>query len=362
MRRVLAGLGLAGMLCSAAGPAQAAWPEQYADVETWPAWGVYGERLDEETYAAYGGDLTEAVWFELMVGDPPVGHPTAPRTFRPYDTITRAEFATVLARALGIDRQTGLGPDWFWPTVQALQEAGIITTGGNYREPITRREMGDWVGRALEWYGVDLAGKPELHFSDLSGLPEAPYIRLATQADVIKGYPDGTYGPERTATRAEAAVMALRLAKQLKKDPPGPEVFEQHFRDYWAVVTEIEREVAEGKPYNHSYLLEPYMSDMMLYGHGGYDVETRFFYSFRPLQDYLELVDLTVRPIMMRDTIAVVEITRTTRTVGLDGDEIGSGSSSAYYYFAKRNGRWIGTNTNVERSLNGYPPVGGTPE
>lgn len=359
MRKVVAGLGVAGLVWSATGLALAAWPGQYADVDTWPKWGVYGERLDEETFSAYGGDLTEAVWFELMIGDPPVGHPSALRTFRPYDTITRAEFATVLARALGIDQQAGLGPDWFRPTVEALQEAGIITTGGNFREPIKRREMGDWVGRALEWYGVDLSGRPEQNFSDLVGLPEAPYIRLASRADVIEGYPDGTYGPERTATRAEAAVMALRLAKQLQKNPPGPEVFEQHVRDHWVFITESEKEVVAGRPYNHSYLLEPYLSESLLYGYGGYDVKARYVFSNFPIKGYRELIDVTVEPVFMRDTIAVVEVTARARQVGLDGNEISRGMSSSYCYYAKRNGQWIATNSKEERSFGGYPPVGG---
>lgn len=135
MRKVLAGVGLVGMLSWTAVPAQAAWPEQYGDVDTWPTWGLYGKRYTEETFAAFGGDLTEAVWFELMVGDAPVGDPTVLRTFRPNDTITRAEFATVLARALGMDEQTGLGMDWFQPTVAALQHTGIITTGDDFRKP-----------------------------------------------------------------------------------------------------------------------------------------------------------------------------------------------------------------------------------
>jgi len=360
MRKPLAGLGAVGILTLAVGPAQAAWPEQYGDVDTWPKWGVYGKRYSEDTFAAYGGDLTEAVWFELMVGDPPIGNPTEFRTFRPNDTITRAEFATVLARALGIDEQKDLGPDWFRPTVEVLQTAGIITRDGNFREPITRREMGDWVGRALEWYGADLAGKAETTFTDIAGLPEEQYILLATQADVIRGYPDGTYGPERTATRAEAAVMALRLAKQLRKNPPDPEVFEEHMRYHWTTVTQIEKEILSGKAYSHSHLLEPYMSEIMLYGRGGFDVKSHFYYSFRPLKDYQELLDLSVRPILVCDTIAVVEITRTMRTVELDGNEVGRGSSSAYYYYAKRNGKWLATNSMVERSLGGYPPIGGT--
>ena len=362
MRKVLAGLGLVGTLSWAAGPVQAAWPEQYGDVDTWPKWGLYGKRFSEDTFAAFGGDLTEAVWFELMVGDPPVGRPTAFRTFRPNDTITRAEFATVLARALGIDEQKDLAPDWFRPTVEVLQMAGIITTDGSFREPITRREMGDWVGRALEWYGVDLAEGPELSFSDTGGLPEERYILLATRADVIRGYPDGTYGPERTATRAEAAVMALRLAKQLQRNPPGPELFEEHMRHHWAIVTQVEKQILSGESYHHSYLLEPYMSEIMLYGRGGYDIEAHFAYSYAPLKHYRELLDLTVRPILIRDTIAVVEITRLTRAVGSDGEEKGRGTNTAYYYYAKRNGKWIATNTMDDLSLHGYPPVGGISE
>lgn len=151
-------------------------------------------------------------------------------------------------------------------------------------------------------------------------------------------------------------------AKQLKKNPPGPEVFEQHIREHLAVIAEAEKEVLQGEPYNHSHLLEPYLSEMLLYGYGGYDIKTRWLFSNFRADGYPELDSLFVEPIFMRDTIAVVRVHSTLRIVGLDGSEINSIPGSEYYYYAKRNGRWIGTNSMKESSLHGFPPVGGMAE
>jgi len=347
-RRALVGIGLAGLLCVSGGVAQAAWPNQFKDVDTWPKWGLFGHRFEDVGFDAWGGDLAEAVWWELMIGDAPLtGISTEPRMFRPYDVITRGEFATVLGRALGFEKK-GIGTEWFRPIVDQLTQDGIITRGGDFNAPITRREMGEWVGRALEWYGVDLERKSELDFKDIQGLSEARYIRLATRAGVIKGYPDGTYRPHQTATRAEAAAIGVRFAKQLKKNPPGPEVFEQHYRDFAKVVAESAKEVLEREiPYNHSHLLEPYLSEMLLHGYGGYDLTSYFLLDFydNNRAGVTELVSIRSEPIFVRDTVALMKNTVTVRGVRLDGTETGRYSFTRYDYYAKRNGRWLGTNS-----------------
>ncbi|HEY8345957.1 MAG TPA: S-layer homology domain-containing protein [Symbiobacteriaceae bacterium] len=360
-RRALVGIGLAGLLCVSGGVAQAAWPGQFKDVDTWPKWGLFGERYDEETFAAWGGDLAEAVWWELMVGDPPAsGISTELRMFRPYDAITRAEFATVLGRALGFEKR-GIGAEWFRPIVDQLMRDGIISKGGNFNTPITRREMGEWVGRALEWYGVELERKPELDLKDIQGLPEAQYIRLATRAGVIKGYPDGTYRPNQTATRAEAAAMGVRFAKQLRKNLPDPGVFEQHFRDLAKAAAEGVKEALEkGTPFDHAYLLEPYLSEMVLYGYGGYDISTYFVMDYydRKYLGYSELVSIQSEPIFVRDTIALVKNSVVVRGVQIDGTDLGTDSDTYYCYYVKRNGRWFGTNTKWPQDYpEGWKPV-----
>lgn len=59
----------------------------------------------------------------------------------------------------------------------------------------------------------------KLPFSDQSAMEIAdlPYIALANSSGIISGYTDGTFRIERSATRAEAAVMLnVTLMQRIK--------------------------------------------------------------------------------------------------------------------------------------------------
>ncbi|HWI61518.1 MAG TPA: S-layer homology domain-containing protein [Symbiobacteriaceae bacterium] len=352
MKKFLGLLLVFAVVLSIGGSVFAAWPDQYADVDSWPEWALKGQRINESKYEAWGGDLAEAVWWELMIGDPPAnGEQSSRRTFRPSDTITRAEYATILVRALGITATQGSG-EWYRPAVNALMERNIVTSDGDFNLAITRREMGDWVGRSLDWYGVDLTGKSETSFSDIAALPEAPYISVASKAGVIRGYPDGTFGPERTATRAEAAAMAIRLAKQLTKNKPGAEEFGIVYREFWKAITRVDKEMTSGETYNHGSYLAPLTSQMYLYGPDGLDSYYRWFFDQRHYPDsYRELVDVVVTPFQIRDTVALVQVTATTRRVRFDGQETYRNTATEFVYLVRRGpepsgegGRWVISN------------------
>jgi hypothetical protein len=334
------------LLTMAGGGAQAAWPGQFADVDTWPEWAIKGKRIDKYSFQAWGGDLTEAIWWELMIGDPPPnGNPLQLRTFRPQETITRAEYATILARALGVETAPQPGADWYRPTVATLKRSGIIKEEGDFTLPITRREMGSWVGHAIAWYGVDVGGRPDVTFSDIAALPEAPLISLAAKAGVIKGYPDGTFGPERTATRAEAAAMTMRVAKQLQKHLPDIGLFKEQGRAAWAAITAGEKRVAQGEEYHFSHLLEPYLTPMLLYGPDGYDATAQAYFKFRRDDSYRELVTTQVAAIYLRDTVALLRVTDTVKRTKLDGTVITLDDTIYYAYYAKRGERWVRAHT-----------------
>jgi hypothetical protein len=147
-------------------------------------------------------------------------------TFRPNAPITRAEFVKMLDLTLGLKPGSGKTPfadvppgAWFTPYVSTAVQAGIVqglsptTFGPN--QAITREQLAVMVARALK-----LTGTATLHFTDdgeidvwaLRGVEEA------VAAGYIAGFPNGTFQPLGTATRAQAAqVLALvldRLAQQ----------------------------------------------------------------------------------------------------------------------------------------------------
>ncbi len=71
------------------------------------------------------------------------------------------------------------------------------------------------------------------HFRDVVNPVQQYFVNLLYKNGLVKGYPDGTFKPDRTLTRAEATVLILRL---LKIRPTGN--YSQHFTDvpphFWA--------------------------------------------------------------------------------------------------------------------------------
>jgi hypothetical protein len=84
-------------------------------------------------------------------------------TFRPENPITRAEFAKVMVYALG------------------LKDAAEMLAG--VPVPFTDVEANHWA---------------------------VGFISIATSQEIVKGYPDGTFGPQNNVTYAEVITMLLR--------------------------------------------------------------------------------------------------------------------------------------------------------
>ena len=153
--------------------------------------------------------------------------------YDPESPVTRAEFCTLLLRAIGVDvSNTPSGykdvseNEWYSPYVSAAKQAGIFD-GMPYTdtfEPdkaITRQEMS-----AMIVNGVKCAGKFKntmiessyflKNFADKDSIaPWAKeFVACATELEIIKGIEkDGvlTFSPEENSTRAQAAVMLKRF-------------------------------------------------------------------------------------------------------------------------------------------------------
>lgn len=151
-------------------------------------------------------------------------------TLKPENTITRAEFASMLARALGLDTTALTNPfsdvkttDWFYTPVSELVNKNIIPLDYyngtlNPNGNITREEIAIWLANAASSYQVPLANVP-LTFGDFSNTDRyAPAIADAVGLKIVSGYPDNTFRPKNTANRAEAAVMLMRLMRVLPSD------------------------------------------------------------------------------------------------------------------------------------------------
>ena len=151
-------------------------------------------------------------------------------TFGPDRQITRAEFATLIVRALGLiskkaaaaDFSDVSSSDWFTNAVSLAVDAGIVNgyEDGTFQpnKVITREELAAMVVRASAYAGTDLSVEASILSSILAGIEDADTIvwadaeiAAAVDAGIIEGYQDGTFGAAKPATRAEASTMIRRF-------------------------------------------------------------------------------------------------------------------------------------------------------
>ncbi|NGZ75222.1 S-layer homology domain-containing protein [Saccharibacillus alkalitolerans] len=142
--------------------------------------------------------------------------------FRPNAKVTRAEFVTMIARALDLPTQAAPASfadsdrvgAWAAPHVAAAVEAGIISgyADGTFRpgKAMTRAELTATIVRAAK-LPVDPAAK--LSFRDAADVPKwaVPYIAAANKAGLAGGTGGGRFAPNKEATRAEAVSMILAM-------------------------------------------------------------------------------------------------------------------------------------------------------
>lgn len=153
------------------------------------------------------------------------------KTFRPEQTVSRQELVAMLVRALqptsanqslSFTDQAHIGK-WAADAVAAAVQAGWITgySDGSFRaqEGITRAELAAVLARAAA--GMTSAGSEERlsHFRDAKQIPmwAQSYVAQAAASGLMEGTGAGLFKPAGIVTRAEAAVVAVRLIEQSAK-------------------------------------------------------------------------------------------------------------------------------------------------
>jgi len=138
--------------------------------------------------------------------------------FRPDQAITRAEMAALLAR-LSPERAEAAetayadvtAGHWAADAIRRATAAGLMKgdTGGTFRpdDTITRAEMATIAARWLALTGGTEGGS----FADAAGHWASDAIAAVQHAGVIAGYEDGTFRPDRALTRAEAVKIMNRI-------------------------------------------------------------------------------------------------------------------------------------------------------
>jgi hypothetical protein len=155
--------------------------------------------------------------------------------FRPNSSITRAEIAVLLARALGFEPDAYAAErvyddvpanHWAFAEIAFVTGQGLMGGYGNgtFRPdaPITREELVKVLALLLRLNSPDalLPEDPQevlskfLDRGKISDWAES-YVALAVQRQIVTGMKEDLFEPDANATRAQTARLLYRLLKQL---------------------------------------------------------------------------------------------------------------------------------------------------
>ncbi len=190
------------------------------------AWasGAFPDVPPDSWYAGTVNAMAEAGWVK---GLPDGG-------FHPFDTISAAEFVTVVARCAGLAPAAGASAHWAAPQLQAALEAGwydwdeLPPTGERFGAPISRQLA---VKILMKGLLPDARGEyaQQAHkLGDLSTLDGRYYeaVFAAYAAGVVKGDDKGNFRAQEGLTRAEACALIWRGMERMDPAPaatPSPQ-------------------------------------------------------------------------------------------------------------------------------------------
>uniref|UniRef100_UPI00301CC2C6 S-layer homology domain-containing protein n=1 Tax=Paenibacillus sp. YIM B09110 TaxID=3126102 RepID=UPI00301CC2C6 len=141
------------------------------------------------------------------------------QTFQPDASVTRAEFAAMIARAFALApittsaNFTDTGSTWASGYIAVLADKGVVNgyADGSFKpnETITRAEMVTIISRILN---LDVLAKgTSASFTDVSSSYwAANAIEQASSANLVQGISTSSFAPNSTTTRAETVTLIIR--------------------------------------------------------------------------------------------------------------------------------------------------------
>ena len=193
--------------------------------------------------AAEYTDVSDAHWAYKQINylDAEItGYPDG--TYKPENTVTRAEFLTLFARIAFPDEWKQAESDDWWKAAYSVCIAHDLLDGinGGRVNAMPRGEIAALLDRFCSgWGGVheraDAAIQHTINWKEQRmEFPEwqplfpdaAEYwssVLISANQGLLTGYPDGSFKPEKGVTRAEAAAILARLKAQLALREKGCE-------------------------------------------------------------------------------------------------------------------------------------------
>jgi len=141
-------------------------------------------------------------------------------TFRPNDSVTRAQLAKMTASALKLSAGANpkvfadvLEDDWYYESINILSSNDIVSGDGTNFNPdslVTRQDSAVILYRALASIGKNMNGT--FNFADMDTVSDYAKEAVGAMASngIIKGDSEG-FRPHSSLTRGEAAVLINRI-------------------------------------------------------------------------------------------------------------------------------------------------------
>lgn len=210
-----------------------------ADVETAPV-------TDDELLPAVTGfsDVPRTHGFYTAIMDCAAKGITsgyADGTFRPTNSVTRAQFCVMLSRAFYPNEVKKYDTEeykkvWFGPNTKALSAAGVLTRTSFQYAYNTSRAMDQVINRydmatlmtnimAKKGFSATATQKTEAQkkIADYKSIPSQyqDAVKNVFALGIITGYSDGTFGGERVMNRGQGCVVIYRMMKYTPATTPG---------------------------------------------------------------------------------------------------------------------------------------------
>ncbi|MFE6074538.1 S-layer homology domain-containing protein [Paenibacillus sp. NPDC057886] len=139
-------------------------------------------------------------------------------SFHPNASITRAEFATLIAKVFDLSSSQGsamsdVSGHWAEASIRSLQGKGVLSgyPDGTFKpnQEIKRSEMIAIISRIMDLTNVITTEAPV--FTDLEQTWNKEQLQQAAAAGIITGDGKGEFHPANSASRAEALTIVLRV-------------------------------------------------------------------------------------------------------------------------------------------------------
>ena len=149
--------------------------------------------------------------------------------YNPDAIVKRAEWITMLTRAIGFKEapykdcfDDVKSSDWYSGIIQAAFDADLIDGDGSNFNPVNELTREALVKMMIDTYlykkGVEIPDVTNTGFDDDSDISTwaKKYVSMASELGIMTGVTPTTFAPKKIATRAEAAVVLVRLLDALK--------------------------------------------------------------------------------------------------------------------------------------------------